>query len=279
MAKQPARRFAPPRSRFVTILFSMGIGAELVLLAIDDKRGEVRNSRRLAWGLAAAELVELALIDRIGLNGAHVVVQGPQDIADDDLSTALVKLSAHQGPMTVAGWIAAGGSQAHVDRYLLTLERAGTVRAVRETDSKAGAHPTTVHIADRERTQAAIDRFRTAAHGRTSTDGRGSDASVADEAFAALADAVGLTHLYLGGLANRRARARLATLTAPRSDPPPEPGRTVLAIVRFAVRAMGELSRRQGDRGEGSSSMAIPVNEQVSRWGSAFIASENPNIP
>jgi len=102
--------------------------------------------------------------------------------------------------------------------------------------------------------------------------------TVADEAFAALADAAGLTHAHLRGLSNRRARARLLTLTAHRVEPPPEPGRTVLAIARAAVRAMAETARRTGSGGP-IGSMAIPIDKQFGMRQDIQTALRDPNIP
>jgi hypothetical protein len=48
------------------------MGTDLVLRAIEDRRGEICNSRFVALSLAAAELVELALIGCVGLSGGHL---------------------------------------------------------------------------------------------------------------------------------------------------------------------------------------------------------------
>ena len=254
------------------MLVRMGMGAELVLLAIDDRRGAVRNGRRMGLVVAAAELVELALAGHVGLVGAHLTVRKMGGVEEDpELSSALAKLAAQQRPTTVEAWLAARGDLGRVRRCVLELERDGVVRADDSSKQVAGDDAMVVHVEDRDLSRGAVDRFRGVA--------RGDRVSVADEAFAALADAAGLTRVYLGGLSNRRARARISTLTAHRSDPPPEPGRTVLAIVRAALRAMAEAARRDNRGGDGGGSIAIPIDQQFGMQPGIRAAWSNPNIP
>ena len=248
----------------------MSMGAELVLLAIDDRRGEVRNGRQVALVVAAAELVELALDGRIGLSGAHLTVREMGGVTDPELSSALMKLSTEQRPMTVEAWLAARGDLGRVRRYVLALARVGAVRVDDASKPLAGKDPMVVHVGNSDSTQAAVNRFRGVA--------KGAHASVTDEAYAALADAAGLTSTYLGGLSNRRARARVATLTAHRSEPPAEPGRTALAIVRAAVRAIAEAARRDSSHDQGGS-MAIPLKDQFVMQPDIQVALRDPNIP
>lgn len=231
----------------------MDMGADLVLLAIDDRRGEVRNGRHVALAVAAAELVEAAFIGSVSLSGGHLTVRGTDGVAKPDLVSALGKVAASRRPVTVAGWLAARAGLGRVRDLVLELELAGAVVVDDPSKSMVGEQPMEVHIADRSAARAAADRFVAVAHGTRT--------SAADEAFAALADAAGLTGLHLRGLSNRRARARISTLTAHRVNPPPEPDRTMLAIVRAAVSAMAEATRREGDSDAGGS-MAIPMDKQ-----------------
>lgn len=253
------------------MLTRMGMGAELLLLAIDDRRGGICNSHKVASALAAAELVELALDGRIGLSGAHLMVREMGGVTDPELNSALLKVSTQQRPLTVEAWLAVRGDLGRVRRYVLELERAGAVHVDDASKPAAGKDAMVVHIQNGDLSRAAVDRFREVAHG--------SRASIADEAFAALADAVGLTHVYLGGLSNRRARARLSALTAHRSDPPPEPGRTALAIVRAAVRTIAETAARRDSGSEQGGSMAIPLDKQFVMQPGIQAALHNPNIP
>lgn len=192
-------------------------------------------------------------------------------VTDPELNSALLKVSVQQRPLTVEAWLAMRGELGRVRRYVLELESAGAVRVDDLSKPAAGRDAMTVHIRNGDLSRAAVDRFREVA--------QGSRTSVVDEAFAALADAVGFTRVYLGGLSNRRARARLAGLTAHRAVPPPEPDRTALAIVRAAIRAMAESAARRARGGDSDGSMAIPVGGQFVMQPGILGALNNPNIP
>ena len=119
-----------------------------------------------------------------------------------------------------------------------------------------------------------MERFRSVAQA-----GEPADTDVPAVALAALADAAGLTDAYLGGRKNKQARERLSELTARRSGDVPEPDRTALAILRFAVRAMKELAQQKGDGGGGGSA-GIPVNQQYAIKNATTIAAyDSPIVP
>lgn len=242
----------------------------MVLLAIDDRRGEIRNGRYVALAAAAAELIDLALVGSVGLAGGHLTVRGMGGVTNPDLVSTLTKLAASRRPVTVAEWLAWRGGLRKIRDCVLELEHAGAIQVDDPSKSVVGEQPMVVRLADTELAKAAVDRFVAVAHGART--------DAVDEAFAALADAAGLTRVYLRGMSNRGARSRVSSLTAHRVQPPPEPGRTVLAIARAAVLAMAEAARRESDRGTGGS-MAIPIDKQFGMQSGIWAAWNNPNIP
>lgn len=247
----------------------MGMGADLILLAIDDRRGEIRNSRYVAFTMAAAELIELAITECIALSGGRLTVLRMDGAANPHLAAALTKIADSREPVTVAAWLGKGGELRRVRDCVLELVRAGAVEVDDPSKGMAGERAMRLHIAEPGPAKAAVDRFVAVA--------RGAFTSAADEAFAALADAAGLTRMHLNGLTNRRARARMSTLTAYRAEPPPEPDRTVLAIARAAVRAMAETARHSASGGP-IGSMAIPIDKQFGMRQDIQTLLRDPNI-
>jgi Golgi phosphoprotein 3 (GPP34) len=247
----------------------MGVGADLVLLAIDDRRGAVRNGRYVALALAAAELIELAAAGCVGLDGGHLVVRGMDGVTKPDLASALTRLADSKRPVTVSGWIAARGGPMRVRDCVLELAGAGVVQVDDPSKSVVGERSMTVHLIDRGPVEAAVDRFVAVACGTRT--------NAVDEAFAALADALGATRAHLRGLSNRGARSRVSNLTAHRAERPPEPDRTVLAIARASVLAMAETARREDDR-DTSIDIAIPINKQFGMQPGIQTVWNNPNI-
>jgi hypothetical protein len=78
-----------------------------------------------------------------------------------------------------------------------------------------------------------------------------------------------------GGVRNRR-RMGLVVAAA-------ESGRTVLAIVRAALRAVAETAHRDnkrgdGERGDGGGSIAIPIDKQFGMQPGIGTALNNPNV-
>ena len=248
----------------------MGMGADLVLLAIDNKRGEIRNSRNVAFAVAAAELIELPLTECIALSGGRLTVLRMDGVADRGLTAVLTKIADSRRPVTVAAWLGRRGELGRVRDCVLELERAGVVEVDDLSKSVAGEQAMQVRVAEPKPAKAAVDRFVAVA--------RGALTSAADEAFAALADAAGLTKAHLHGLSNRRARARLSALAAHPAEPSAEPGRTVLAITRAAVQAIAETARRAGGSGP-IGSMAIPMDKQFVMRQDIQAALQDPNIP
>lgn len=241
-----------------------------MLLAIDDRRGGIRNCRYVAFAVAAAELIELALNGCVGLRGGQLTVLEMDGAADAGLVTALTMIADSRQPVTVAAWLGRRGVLGRVRDRVVELERSGAIEVDDLSKSVAGERPMHIRVADHDAAQAVVDRFTAVAARRLT--------NAPDEAFAALADAAGLTRAHLHGLSNRRARAHVSGLTAHRAQPPAEPGRTVLAIARAAVQVITEAARRAASGGE-SGSMAIPIDQQFVMRSDIQSVLSDPNIP
>lgn len=237
----------------IRTISDMDLGAELVLLAVDETHSRIRNGNFVALTLAATEIIALARTGNVELRGGQLFVSGEHGVTDPDLVVALELLASSKRRVTVAAWLVMRGSVARVRARLLELVDADVVEVDDVSKSMAGADAMSVRIIDGGAVRAAVERLAGAARGTLT----GAD----DEALAVLADAAGLAHAHLRGLSNRRARARLRTLTGKRVPTPPEPDRTVLAIARAAALAVAEIAARSS-RGTGGGSMAIPIDQQ-----------------
>jgi Golgi phosphoprotein 3 (GPP34) len=184
----------------------MGIAADLMLLAIDDRHGKVRNVVVLGGALAAADLVELVLAERVVLDGLRLVMRNPEPTGDVRLDTVLRGLVDESVPTTAGRWVADRAKRQQVDRCARQLAGEGSLRGY---ESSTSLKPLRVHIADRDRASKAVKRLVDVAQGK--------QRPLADKAFAALADAVGLAPVHLSGRGNREARERMAAFSEPRS--------------------------------------------------------------
>lgn len=232
----------------------MDLGAELVLLAVDEARGEIRNGKFVALTLAATEMIALARTGNVALRGGQLFVSREDGVTDPDLVAALELLASSRRRVTVAAWLVMRGSVASVRARVLELADAGVVAVDDRSKRMVGTDAMSVRIIDGSAARAAVERLAATARGTLT----GAD----DEALAVLADAAGLAHAHLRGLSNRRARTRLRTLTGKRVQTPPEPDRTVLAIARAAALAVAEIAARSS-RGSDGGSMAIPIDQQI----------------
>lgn len=98
---------------------------------------------------------------------------------------------------------------------------------------------------DQERAAVAAQRFIATAPAAAEP-AAGDTGGLADLAYAALVNAVGLTRVHLGGLSNRRARAWLASQADQRGGSS-EPEHSVRVIVRAARRKIEQTPDRPGD--------------------------------
>lgn len=71
------------------------LGEQLLLLSLDDESGAEKESANVAFAIAAASLVELALAGRVEVDGDQVTVRDTTPLADPTLDAALAD---------IAGW-------------------------------------------------------------------------------------------------------------------------------------------------------------------------------
>jgi hypothetical protein len=232
----------------------MSLGAELVLLAIDDKQGDIRVKHRLGWVVAAADLIDLVLSGRVVMSGVHLVLRPADTTSDSSVYDAALRLVDSPGPVTVDGWIGRQGTLGQLHERVHRMERGGVVRISGRLSGAGHTDGSGVHVTDPDRQVVILDRLRGAARG-------GAQTSPSDQALILLADAAGLTPIHLGGLANRRLRKRIADLLDT-PNPAQEPDRTVRAVTRLALRAIARLAHQDGHR-----DLGISLNHQSDlRW-------------
>lgn len=183
----------------------MTLGADLVMLAVDERHGTLRSSRQLAFALAAAEMVDLARARRIEATvDGHLKVTESLGTGDPALDVTLGALaSCDEGLLLedVLGNDLPGTIARQVTAVLGSGELAG-----REVTANLGGQPIYggLHPADPARRRELIERL---------TDVAGCEADLAQAAFGALVHIAGLSSPTLRW-DQRRARKRLAGLAA-----------------------------------------------------------------
>jgi hypothetical protein len=243
----PVNPYATKRPR-IRKLIPMSLGAELVLLAVDDEHGDLRFKRCLGWVIAGADLVDMALSGQITLSGLHLV----RPVADSASGPTVAEAAE---VITVSEWIARCGTTERVNEEIRALEGEGAVHVTGGSARVKQTSVSGVHIADPVRQSAIIERFRGAARG-------GDQVGARDEALVLLADAVGLTQVYLRGPGKRRARKQIALLLdAPL--PALEPDRTARVIAR---RTLIAVTRRLASRSGGPGLDTWSNHQDDLRW-------------
>ncbi|MGK5530480.1 GOLPH3/VPS74 family protein [Streptomyces sp. URMC 129] len=81
------------------------LGEQLLLLSLDDESGAERESTRVAWAIAAASLVELALAGRIDVTDDVVTVRDPAPIGVPYLDTQLAEIAGWEKPGKTGPWM------------------------------------------------------------------------------------------------------------------------------------------------------------------------------
>ncbi|MEV0779128.1 GPP34 family phosphoprotein [Streptomyces sp. NPDC050428] len=69
------------------------LGEQLLLLSLDDESGAEKESANVAYAIAAASLVELALAGRIEVDGDEVTVRDAAPLGDPTLDAALADIA------------------------------------------------------------------------------------------------------------------------------------------------------------------------------------------
>lgn len=83
------------------------LGEQLLLLSLDDESGAEKESTNVAFAIAAASLVELALAGRVEVDGDHVTVRDRTPLGDPTLDAALADIAGwnKSKPRKTKGWI------------------------------------------------------------------------------------------------------------------------------------------------------------------------------
>jgi len=175
------------------------LGEDLLLIAINRRSGVLRCRSYLRYGLVGAQLVALAEAGFIDVAGGKIVVTGSAGATGDpDLDAELAKIAAARRPPSPRRWV----GQPHakiVKTYLTRLTATGTIQP------KRGLLPRYLVI-DTARANATLARLDAIARGA-------GPAGTAQQAYAGLVSAVGLSVYLYRGRDNRAIRQRLSQLT------------------------------------------------------------------
>lgn len=173
---------------------------DLVLLSIRPN-GVIGTAAKLRFGLSGSELVRLAALRRIDLEGGRIVILDQAPTGDELLDEALASMEGGLQALTAKKWVALQRGDV-TRRYLEKLVSAGTIRAERR--KALGLIPVTGWtVLDAGRLAAARARLDAIANGSASVDSE-------QAALAGLATAIGLPSLMYTGFAGRAARKRVA---------------------------------------------------------------------
>jgi hypothetical protein len=176
------------------------LAEDLLLLSFRARGGRLGTEQRIDFGLAGAQLVQLAALGRVTVTGDQIAVRDAGPTGDPELDAALTDLArAPRGPQDWVGRPWSGIRAA----YLSRLTTAGALRA--EPGGLAGRTRWRVTDTDRAaRTRARLDAV-------ASSDG---DVAVAEAALGGLAHAISLDQVLYPGRRGHQLRGRLAALAA-----------------------------------------------------------------
>ncbi|HEY1641111.1 MAG TPA: GPP34 family phosphoprotein [Streptosporangiaceae bacterium] len=182
------------------------LAEDLLLLSFRERGGRLGTEQRIDFGLAGAQLVQLAALGRVSVTGDQITVRDAGPTGDPELDAALTDLARAPQPPGPQDWVGRPWSGIRA-AYLSRLTAAGTLRA--EPGGLAGR--TRWRVTDPGR--AARARARLDAVAASS-----GDVAVADAALAGLAHAISLDQLLYPGRRGHQLRDRVAAIAAgPRS--------------------------------------------------------------
>ncbi|MHA6763814.1 GOLPH3/VPS74 family protein [Streptacidiphilus sp. PAMC 29251] len=183
----------------------MTLGDDLLLLAIHPRTGRIRVADRIGFGLQAAELLELALFERIELTSGigRVEVRDTAPVEDRRLNNSLQRLGRTSPAPTLKSWIRET-PRGLAQEYLSRLEDQKAVRVDRMAPRRPQVPPA-VTLVDRARQGAVRQRVERAARGEVDTD-------PAARGLASLVHACGLDARLYRGPRGWAIRGRLARL-------------------------------------------------------------------
>ena len=183
----------------------MTLGADLVTLAVDETRGEIRFATQLGYVLAAAELVDLAKARRIEAVGSGIRVVEELRTGDPVLDETLGQLAAGPKDRSIGVWIdlaAPDRLAVHVAAMIGSGELEG--RLVR-TSLDSPARPVGLRVADSGRRKRLAEKLVAVASHKSTFE---------DDTYAALAFAAGQTAHIAHMRTKVRMQKRLKELTS-----------------------------------------------------------------
>ena len=184
---------------------SIPLTDELLLLGYDDTTGKQLLSHELDLGLAGAVLLELALAERIDVDGGRVVVRNPAPTGDAIVDAALARIVADGKRRKPQAWVERLQKKLRA-QVLARLTAAGTVRRVE--DKVLGIIPRTRYPAGDPRPKAdARARLDAAVRHGVRPDAR-------TAALASLVLAASLARKVLPDVPRKDAKRRLAEVSA-----------------------------------------------------------------
>jgi hypothetical protein len=180
------------------------LAADLLLLAIDPQRRNLRVIERLDYALMGADLVELALARRVVMEGDRVLVLDARPTGDRLLDEALASIAAKDRPPRAKAWVQAVRKGLRSD-YLGVLTEQRAVQPVPRPFLRFFTVTDLVVLEPGRQTgiKARIDAVAS---------GAAVDAA-RDRALAGLTHAAGLAGVLYPGGANRALRRRLQQAT------------------------------------------------------------------
>lgn len=179
---------------------SMTLAADLLLLALDPVRRTVRASDKIDYALRGAELVELAIAERVTVLDGRVQVVDPHPTGDLRLDAALESIRTARRPPRAKAWVQARRKGLRRD-YIAELVSRRAVRV--ESHPFLLVFTTTRYIVlDADGKAQATARVLAIARGAAPQSAR-------ERALCGLIHACGLSRYLLPGGANRAARKRL----------------------------------------------------------------------
>jgi hypothetical protein len=181
----------------------MTLGADLLVLAVDDRRGGVRLERQFGLALAAAELVDLACARRIEAVDGRIHVTESLRTGDPVLDLTLARLAKDPKGIEIGSWVAMWAPDRVVE-HLAAMTRSGELSG-RLVATSPGATPVSsgIRVADPARREALVRRLLTVAR---------HEVELEEDAYGALAHAADIPVHVLPGPRNWRTRERLRKL-------------------------------------------------------------------
>jgi len=185
----------------------MNLADEFALLAHRDDGSPETDGTRLDRGLAGALLLELALAERIGVEGNKVVVRDPSPTGDRLVDDALTRIAADERGRKPGEWVAALARDVRV-RTLDGLVEAGVLT---KEQSKVllvfdvTRYPATERVEPAAETEAR-QRLVAAVSGQGPVEPR-------TAALCSLLAATGLDRKVFAGLDRKRVQARLKEIS------------------------------------------------------------------